>query len=131
MTGIKSREEHVAEFKELIKTVKDRTHPVTCIDEMITTLQAYKEEKEIECSRKDSPNIWMPLLNPPNWDFSNYNYRIKQEPITVWMILDKLTNDPFHPQTYASESAALQGIDRASGNYPKTNLKPIKLQQVD
>jgi hypothetical protein len=70
-------------------------------DEMIAVITAHKEGKAIECQLKGFSR-WLPMLN--KWDFSAFNYRIKPEPIEMWV--NVYPSGAHH--RYGSESDARQ-----------------------
>lgn len=53
-------------------------------DEMIAVIQADKEGKRIQLSRKGL-NAWITIIaKNPQFNFELYDYRIKPEPLVLW-----------------------------------------------
>lgn len=55
------------------------------IDEMIAVLQAAKEGKAIEFRSKSARTSWGSAATP-SWDFFSNEYRVKPEPIEIYMV---------------------------------------------
>ena len=53
-------------------------------DEMIKVIQAHKDGKRIQCKLRRRESEWGDSLNP-SWDFPNHDYRIKPDPLVVWV----------------------------------------------
>lgn len=66
-------------------------------DEMIAVIQAHKEGKQIEFQKFSETKIWT-IATTPCWNFHNYNYRVKVEPITryVYIGVHPLSSQTFH-----------------------------------
>ena len=60
------------------------------IDSMIEVLQAYKDGKKIEWN-DDTCHGWMdfPTDNSGYWNFYDFEYRVKKEPLVKWAAIDK------------------------------------------
>ena len=48
-------------------------------DEMIAVIQAHRDGKAIQFCGYGMAGAWDDVIHP-DWDFANYNYRIKPEP---------------------------------------------------
>lgn len=76
------------------------------IDEMITVLQAAKEGKLIQCREKtdDDSAYWTEgSVGSFVWNFNNYDYRVKPEPMELdaWLGKDgKLAHPQYHCPEY-------------------------------
>lgn len=54
--------------------------------EMIAVIQAHAEGKPIQFLDKEYPaGGWQPA-GVPCWDFDSYEYRVKPEPETIWIV---------------------------------------------
>lgn len=95
-------------------------HPLLEVDNMIAILQAYKEGKALEVRIKPhlsaSPPSWAPLYNGARhgWDFARYDYRIKPEPRTIWVLFHKSRG--YSASTDDKRSAAKWSESIESGN---------------
>ena len=67
----------------------DGGEEVMTIDSMIEVLQAAKEGKAIQCRLRDHhAHQWTPVnVHDAQWNFSRYEYRVKPEPRTVWLVI--------------------------------------------
>lgn len=59
------------------------------VDEMIAVLTHYKNGGKVQC--KNKANLcWLDFIEcQPRWDFIQFDYRAKPEPLTIWVELDK------------------------------------------
>lgn len=51
-------------------------------DEMIAVIQHHKNGGKVECKHKDETK-WLHASNPW-WNFEEYDYRAKPEPLVLW-----------------------------------------------
>lgn len=60
------------------------------LNDLILTMRAYLEGKEIECApaKFTFENVWQPVPEP-SWDVINYKYRVKKEKQTGWLVIYK------------------------------------------
>lgn len=59
------------------------------VDEMIAVLTHYKNGGVMQC-KHESESIWQTFADcDPRWDFVQFAYRAKPEPLTIWVELDK------------------------------------------
>ena len=90
-------------------------------DEMIAVIQADKEGKKLEFRRKKAGNLesW-DTVQSPVWDFNAYDYRVKKEPMVLWVniYLDGSYN------SYRDENTAKQLVVKSSG------VRTVKLVEV-
>lgn len=77
------------------------------IKEMVEVMQAYEAGSKIECTDKyDMPYQWR-HTSGPDWDWSNYIYRVKPEPRRLFVLTYRLWLDgPEYSRGFASEAAA-------------------------
>lgn len=63
------------------------------IDSMIEVLQAYKEGKKIEW-KGELDRKWtdFPMNNSGPWDFYEFEYRVKKEPLVKWAAVNQFGN---------------------------------------
>lgn len=61
-------------------------------DEMIAVIQAHKDGKEIEWTRKGS-TVWKRIPYQPSWDFCAGDYRVKPEPMVRYIIVGVTGNN--------------------------------------
>lgn len=54
-------------------------------DEMIAVIQAQKDGKTIQSCLKGHGEAWLDVAQP-SWQFAHYDYRVKKEPQTVYVI---------------------------------------------
>lgn len=76
------------------------------IDEMIAVLQAYKDCKAIQERVRDCGSWWD--MRRPQWDFHEYDYRIKPEP-REW-VLDSDILDRFHMHPSYRENVKVREV---------------------
>ena len=53
-------------------------------DEMIAVIEHHKNGGEIQCLRKNVLANWVDT-DGLNWNFTEFDYRIKPEPMTLWL----------------------------------------------
>ena len=56
------------------------------IEEKIAVMQAFKDGKEIEIAPNSPGEIWAPCKEP-DWDWTMYSYRVKEQPDTSLLLL--------------------------------------------
>lgn len=68
-------------------------------DHIIAIMQAYKAGKIIQCRQKrgwiNQPTTWSTNYKPFDvfeWNFNDYEYRVKPEPREFWLALDESTD---------------------------------------
>lgn len=56
-------------------------------DEMISVITHHKNGGKVQHTDKNLKLIWRDILDgqEPSWDFSCVNYRIKPEPLVLWL----------------------------------------------
>ena len=70
----------------------------------ITIMQAYANGEELQFKYRDT---WK-QVNTPNWDWVQYDYRIKPEPLEIWVNT--------YPGNIAAHSTEKSAIKTAKGN---------------
>jgi hypothetical protein len=78
-------------------------------DEMIAVIQAHKDGKMIQFKQKDVDGwVWAPR---PCWNFSSHEYRIKPEPMEIWVNVydDGETSCPYKSKDDAQQSGINAG----------------------
>lgn len=81
-------------------------------DEMIEVIKAHKEGKKLEC-RLNPPHASEPwtTINSPVFDFHNFDYRVKKEPVELWAVGYGVAC----ALTYTSEAAARKSAATLDG----------------
>lgn len=106
------------------------------VDEAISTakkqievMEAFKQGKTIECIRKNTaPPAPEWQSNPsPSWTWGKFDYRIKEEPLTVFGILHRTSNSLWNE--IARNHPHAKRIMRDE-NLRDQSYEIIKLQQV-
>lgn len=58
------------------------------VDEMISVLTHYKNGGKVQC-KHESESIWQTIIDcEPRWDFAEFAYRAKPEPLVIYAELD-------------------------------------------
>lgn len=58
------------------------------IEEMIAVLTHYKNGGTVQC-KHESESIWQTFIDcDPRWDFIQFNYRAKPEPLVIYAEVD-------------------------------------------
>lgn len=76
------------------------------LESRLEIMKAHKNGAKIEFSAK--PAVWADCPDP-RWLWKYYNYRVKQEPIVRWGILD---TEGHFIGTYADEVCTRQAVER-------------------
>ena len=84
-------------------------------DEMIAVIQAHKEGKQIECTFKDVPSEnWGYAGEQPSWAFNTYKYRVKPEPLVLYLNVHDNDSMSWHSSMAAALSATCRGDKRTA-----------------
>lgn len=87
------------------------------IDEMIAVLQAAKEGKKIQ-ARRYGTIIWG---TPPEvWNFENYEYRVKPEPMEAFLWFDN----------YGHQFTTITVSEKDFESYKRGGYTPRKFREV-
>jgi hypothetical protein len=86
----------------------------------IKVMQAYEDGARIEHTVKDKTLPWL-LTDEPLWDWDAYEYRVKQEPLTVWVNVYEKNGDLTF---YSYEAEHLAYRCRSKGG------RTVKMQEV-
>lgn len=70
-------------------------------DQIIEVVTAFKNGKKIECRNKVC-GTWVDAT--PDWNFYHYDYRVKPEPMELWV---NVNNPPLYNVAYSSKANAL------------------------
>lgn len=98
------------------------------IDEMIEVLQAAKEGKQIEKKMKFGKGAQWQRAGTPDWDFDCFIYRVKQEPMEYWAVIDP---DGCAISTLKRKSDAQKSFERHNAYLDCEGVRMIKLVEVD
>lgn len=90
-------------------------------DEMIKVIQAHKNGKRIQCKLRRRESEWGDSLNP-SWDFPNHEYRIKPEPLVIWVNVLKDGN----AVTWETKEQALSTA--GGGYYERIAVKMVEAE---
>lgn len=93
-------------------------------DEMIEVIQAHKEGKKIEVMCKASPTGEWGVTPAPSWNFTQYSYRVKKEPLVLYARLAEQNGKP----QVQSLSMDREVIEKSYALY---GGRVVKLQEVE
>jgi len=90
------------------------------LDEMIAVLQAAKDGKKIEFL-PHGYHAWK-LLNCPNWNFGENDYRVKRDPLELWAWI---AHDDLVWSVSTSEAVAHKNAVHANPAYVLRHFKEV------
>jgi len=89
-------------------------------DEMIAVIQHHKNGGKVECKHKDAREWNRASL--PLWNFEEYDYRAKPEPLVLWHLR---TEDGEGYGTYYNREPA----ESVKVDYDKSHVKKLTLKK--
>jgi len=100
--------------------MSDTAEKIKMLLRQIMVMEAYEDGAKIEHTVQHQNLPWL-NINKPSWDWTRYEYRVKPEPLTLWVNVYSAGN---YGSAFSSEEDAIEAL----GGY--TRGRTVKMQEV-